>query len=44
MIRKAEIKDLDAVDCLYRKIHDAEEAGLITTSCGDRGRFCVSFG
>ena len=30
MIRKAEIKDLDAVDRLYREIHDAEEAGLIT--------------
>ncbi len=31
MIRKAEIKDLEAVDCLYREIHDAESAGLITT-------------
>ncbi len=31
MIRKAEIKDLDAVDCLYGEIHDAEAAGLITT-------------
>jgi GNAT superfamily N-acetyltransferase len=31
MIRKAEIRDLDAVDSLYREIHDAEAAGLITT-------------
>ena len=31
MIRKAGIKDLDAVDCLYQEIHDAESAGLITT-------------
>ena len=31
MIRKAEKRDLAAVDCLYREIHDAEEAGLITT-------------
>ena len=31
MIRKAEIKDLDAVDRLYREIHDAEASGLITT-------------
>lgn len=31
MIRKAEISDLNAVDGLYREIHDAEEAGLITT-------------
>jgi N-acetylglutamate synthase-like GNAT family acetyltransferase len=31
MIRKAETKDLDAVDRLYREIHDAEAAGLITT-------------
>ena len=31
MIRKAGIKDLGAVDCLYREIHDAEASGLITT-------------
>ena len=31
MIRKAEIKDLDAVDCLYQEIHDAESTGLVTT-------------
>ena len=31
MIRKAEQRDLDAVDRLYQEIHDAEEAGLITT-------------
>lgn len=31
MIRKAEIRDLDVVDSLYREIHDAEAAGLITT-------------
>ena len=31
MIKKAVIRDLDAVDCLYQEIHDAEEAGLITT-------------
>lgn len=31
MIRKAEIRDLDAVDCLYQEIHDAESTGLITT-------------
>ena len=31
MIRKAEIRALDAVDSLYREIHDAEAAGLITT-------------
>ena len=31
MIRKAEKGDLDAVDSLYREIHDAEAAGLITT-------------
>ena len=31
MIRKAETKDLDVVDRLYREIHDAEAAGLITT-------------
>ncbi len=31
MIRKAEIRDLGAVDSLYREIHDAEAAGLITT-------------
>ncbi len=31
MIRKAEERDLDAVDGLYQKIHDAETAGLITT-------------
>ena len=31
MIRKAEKKDLAAVEKLYREIHDAEEAGLITT-------------
>ena len=31
MIRKAELRDLDAVDSLYREIHDAEAAGLITT-------------
>ena len=31
MIRKAEIRDLDAIDGLYREIHDAEAAGLITT-------------
>ena len=31
MIRKAVIKDLDAVGCLYQEIHDAESAGLITT-------------
>ena len=31
MIRKAEIRDLDAVDCLYQEIHDAESKGLITT-------------
>lgn len=31
MIRKAEKKDLDAVENLYREIHDAEAAGLITT-------------
>ena len=31
MIRKAERKDLEAVDGLYQEIHDAEAAGLITT-------------
>ena len=31
MIRKAGRKDLEAVDCLYGEIHDAEAAGLITT-------------
>ena len=31
MIRKAEKRDLDAVDRLYQEIHDAEAAGLITT-------------
>ena len=31
MIRKAELGDLDAVARLYEEIHDAEEAGLITT-------------
>ena len=31
MIRKAEAEDLEAVDRLYGEIHDAEEAGLITT-------------
>ena len=31
MIRKAEARDLAAVDCLYQEIHDAEEAGMITT-------------
>ncbi|MBR6966130.1 MAG: GNAT family N-acetyltransferase [Clostridia bacterium] len=31
MIRKAEARDLAAVDCLYQEIHDAEETGLITT-------------
>ena len=31
MIRKAETGDLDAVESLYEEIHDAEEAGLITT-------------
>ena len=31
MIKKAVIRDLDAVDCLYQEIHDAESAGLITT-------------
>ena len=31
MIRKAAIKDLDAVDSLYQEIHDAEASGLITT-------------
>ena len=31
MIRKAKTGDLDAVESLYEGIHDAEEAGLITT-------------
>ena len=31
MIRKAGKTDLDAVGSLYREIHDAESAGLITT-------------
>ncbi len=31
MIRKATWLDLDAVEQLYNEIHDAEEAGLITT-------------
>ncbi len=31
MIRKAEARDLAAVDCLYQEIHDAEETGMITT-------------
>ena len=31
MIRKAKAGDLDAVDRLYREIHDAEAAGIITT-------------
>ena len=31
MIRKAEIRDLDAVDMLYRESHTAEEAGPVTT-------------
>ena len=31
MIRKAEKRDLDAVDRLYQEIHDAEAAGRITT-------------
>ena len=31
MIRKAEKRDLDAVDGLYQEIHDAESTGLITT-------------
>ena len=31
MIRKAKASDLEAVTEIYRKIHDAEEAGIITT-------------
>ena len=31
MIRKAEMRDLDAVDCLYQEIHDAESTGQVTT-------------
>ena len=31
MIRKADMKDLDAVESLYQEIHDAESTGLITT-------------
>ena len=31
MIRKAEKRDLDAVEGIYQEIHDAEAAGLITT-------------
>ena len=31
MIRKAALQDLDAVELIYDGIHDAEEAGLITT-------------
>ena len=31
MIRKAEERDLAAIECLYQEIHDAESAGLITT-------------
>lgn len=31
MIRKAAARDLDAVELLYSRIHDAEEAGIITT-------------
>ena len=31
MIRKAKWSDLDAVEQLYNEIHDAEEAGVITT-------------
>ena len=31
MIRKAKASDLDAVTEIYRKIHDAEEAGITTT-------------
>ena len=30
MIRKAEKRDLEAVDCLYQEIHDAESTGQIT--------------
>ena len=32
MIRKATINDLEAVECLYEKMHDAKEAGLICTN------------
>ena len=29
--RKADINDLDAIDRIYERTHDAEEAGLTTT-------------
>lgn len=31
VFRKARADDLDAIDCIYKRSHDAEEAGLTTT-------------
>ena len=30
IIRKAEMKDLEAIDSIYHEIHDREEAGQVT--------------